>query len=289
MPSDATEGHRDSGAEHLHTARIPGRASTAAASHPRPAHCRAWRPVARLCREGGGDRSCGGGGDGRVLEPARGSAGFGELVLPVRSGGDPASCHGDRGPAACQGLSQLEVNGAVGRALRAAVSGVRGKARQRQLVARDSPYLAELIHAVPAPASLGGGPAVRPAQPGRAQPGGAGGLAGHRRPGSVDDGPVDHPHPAARRAAGPRARAGTELQPLRAGPHRPAGLDQLPGHRRDRLGLGRLRAADPGGRPGHDPGVPRPGPQPGHLPAHRPRRARQFGPGDHGGRRPAWG
>ena len=65
-------------------------------------------------------------------------------------------------PAACQGLSQLEVNGAVGRALHAAVSGVRGKARQRQLVARDSPYLAELIHAVPAPSQ----PAVAAPQSG---------------------------------------------------------------------------------------------------------------------------
>jgi manganese efflux pump family protein len=54
-------------------------------------------------------------------------------------------------PAACQGLSQLEVNVAVGRALQAAAAGVRGKSRQRQLIARDSPYLADLIHAVPAP------------------------------------------------------------------------------------------------------------------------------------------
>ncbi len=59
-------------------------------------------------------------------------------------------------PAACQGLSQLEVRVAVGRALQAAAAGVRGKARQRQLIARDSPYLADLIHAVPAP----GQPAV---------------------------------------------------------------------------------------------------------------------------------
>ena len=54
-------------------------------------------------------------------------------------------------PAACQGLSQLEVNVAVDRALQAAAAGVRGKARQRQLIGRDSPYLADLIHAVPAP------------------------------------------------------------------------------------------------------------------------------------------
>ena len=54
-------------------------------------------------------------------------------------------------PAACQGLSQLEVNVAVGRALRAAAAGVLGRSRQRQVIARDSPYLADLLHAVPAP------------------------------------------------------------------------------------------------------------------------------------------
>ena len=47
-----------------------------------------------------------------------------------------------------------------------------------------------------------------------------------------------YPDPAARHAAAPRARAGAELHPLRAGPHRPAGLDQLPGHRPRRPGLG---------------------------------------------------
>jgi len=65
-------------------------------------------------------------------------------------------------PAACQGLSQLEVNVAVGRALQAAAAGVPGKARQRQLIGRDSPYLAGLIHAVPAP----GQPAVAAPQSG---------------------------------------------------------------------------------------------------------------------------
>ena len=40
---------------------------------------------------------------------------------------------------------------AVGRALQAAAAGVRGKVRQRQLIARDSPYLVGLIHAVPTP------------------------------------------------------------------------------------------------------------------------------------------
>jgi len=53
-------------------------------------------------------------------------------------------------PPACQGLSQLEVNAAVDRALRAAAAGVRGKVGQRELIARDSPYVAALIHSVPA-------------------------------------------------------------------------------------------------------------------------------------------
>jgi len=67
-------------------------------------------------------------------------------------------------PAACQGLSQVELNEAVGRALRAAAAGARGKVRQRELIARDSPYLADLIHAAPAP----GQPAV--AAPGSGPP-----------------------------------------------------------------------------------------------------------------------
>jgi hypothetical protein len=53
-------------------------------------------------------------------------------------------------PPACQGLSQIEVNATVGRALRAAAAGVRGKVGQRELIARDSPYVAALIHPVPA-------------------------------------------------------------------------------------------------------------------------------------------
>jgi hypothetical protein len=53
-------------------------------------------------------------------------------------------------PAACQGLSQIEVNVAVGRALQAAAAGVRGKDRQRQVIGRDILYLVGLIHAVPA-------------------------------------------------------------------------------------------------------------------------------------------
>ena len=53
-------------------------------------------------------------------------------------------------PAACQGLSQVEVNEAVSRALRAATAGVPGKVRQRQVLARDSRYVAGLIRAIPA-------------------------------------------------------------------------------------------------------------------------------------------
>jgi hypothetical protein len=53
-------------------------------------------------------------------------------------------------PPACQGLSQVEVNVAVSRALRAAAAGVRGKVRQRRVIARDSRYVAGLIRAVPA-------------------------------------------------------------------------------------------------------------------------------------------
>jgi manganese efflux pump family protein len=53
-------------------------------------------------------------------------------------------------PPACRGLSQVEVNAAVSRALRAAAAGVRGKVAQRELIGRDTQYVAALIHAVPA-------------------------------------------------------------------------------------------------------------------------------------------
>jgi hypothetical protein len=52
-------------------------------------------------------------------------------------------------PAACRGLSQVEVNVAVADALRAAAAGVHGKAGQRRLIARDSRYLAGLVRAAP--------------------------------------------------------------------------------------------------------------------------------------------
>jgi manganese efflux pump family protein len=51
-------------------------------------------------------------------------------------------------PAACQGLSQVDVNVAVSRALRDAASGAHGKVRQRQIIARDSVYVAGLIRTV---------------------------------------------------------------------------------------------------------------------------------------------
>ena len=77
-------------------------------------------------------------------------------------------------PAACQGMSQVEVNVAVSRALRAAATGVRGKVRQRQVIARDSPYVAWLIRAIPAsgqptavapPSRSPGAPAAPPSRP----------------------------------------------------------------------------------------------------------------------------
>ncbi len=69
-------------------------------------------------------------------------------------------------PAACQGLSRTEVNVAVGRALRAATAGERGKARQRHRIAQDSRYLADLIRTAPTPtqpAAPLSGPASRAA------------------------------------------------------------------------------------------------------------------------------
>jgi len=56
-------------------------------------------------------------------------------------------------PTACQGLSQVEVNAAVSRALRAAASGARGRVRQRQIITSDIPYVANLLRAVPVSSS----------------------------------------------------------------------------------------------------------------------------------------
>ena len=53
-------------------------------------------------------------------------------------------------PAACRGLSQVDVNVAVTRALHAAAAGVHGKAGEHRLIARDSRYLAGLVRAAPA-------------------------------------------------------------------------------------------------------------------------------------------
>ncbi len=54
-------------------------------------------------------------------------------------------------PPACQGLSHLQVNVAVSRALHDAAARARGKVRQREIIARDSKYVAGLTRAVPAP------------------------------------------------------------------------------------------------------------------------------------------
>jgi len=66
-------------------------------------------------------------------------------------------------PTACQGLSQVDVNVAVSRALRDAASGAHGKVRQRQIIARDSVYVAGLIRTVPASSP----PVVAAASPGQ--------------------------------------------------------------------------------------------------------------------------
>ena len=66
-------------------------------------------------------------------------------------------------PPACQGLSQLDVNAALDRALQAAAAGAGGKARQRQLLGRDGPYLSHLIRRVSAPAQpAAAAPVARP-------------------------------------------------------------------------------------------------------------------------------
>jgi manganese efflux pump family protein len=54
-------------------------------------------------------------------------------------------------PPACRGLSRLQVNVAVGRALHDAAAGARGKVRQGQIIARDSSYVADLTRVVAVP------------------------------------------------------------------------------------------------------------------------------------------
>ena len=74
-------------------------------------------------------------------------------------------------PAACQGLSQLEVNLAVTRALRDAAAEVRGKVGQREVIARDSTYVAGLIRVIPAPGpSAAASQSPPPGQPAVASP-----------------------------------------------------------------------------------------------------------------------
>jgi hypothetical protein len=87
---------------------------------------------------------------------------------PAATGGSPVTCYQAAAraiqrhvtltavPAACRGLSQVDVNVAVTRALRDAAAGVRGKVRQRQVIARDSPYVDGLIRAVAGPGSATG-------------------------------------------------------------------------------------------------------------------------------------
>jgi len=70
-------------------------------------------------------------------------------------------------PAACRGLTQVEVNVAVTRALRDAASGVRGKVRQRRVIARDSRYVAGLIRTIPAPSPSVPAPGQSAAAPGQ--------------------------------------------------------------------------------------------------------------------------
>jgi hypothetical protein len=71
-------------------------------------------------------------------------------------------------PADCRGLSQIDVNVAVARALHAAAAGVHGKARERRLIARDSQYLSGLVRtgtgARQAPAPVTAAAAAPPSQ-----------------------------------------------------------------------------------------------------------------------------
>ena len=54
-------------------------------------------------------------------------------------------------PPACQGLTAVQIDSALGTALRSAASGVPGKAQRRQRIAQASHYLAHLFVAIPAP------------------------------------------------------------------------------------------------------------------------------------------
>jgi manganese efflux pump family protein len=101
---------------------------------------------------------------------------------PAVSGGSGTSCYQFAAraiqhhvtvtavPAACRGLTQVEVNVAVTRALRDAASGVRGKARQRRVIARDSRYVAGLIRTIPAPSPSVPAPSPSAAAPPQSGP-----------------------------------------------------------------------------------------------------------------------
>ena len=62
-------------------------------------------------------------------------------------------------PPACQGLTRAQVNFAVGSALHSAAIGARGKARQRERIARASQFLQRLVTAVPKQRSQAPAPA----------------------------------------------------------------------------------------------------------------------------------
>jgi hypothetical protein len=63
-------------------------------------------------------------------------------------------------PPACRGLSQINVNEAVERALRSAARGTRGRAQLRSVIASDDRYLAGLTRAVRAPGGTVAPPAA---------------------------------------------------------------------------------------------------------------------------------
>jgi hypothetical protein len=73
-------------------------------------------------------------------------------------------------PAACQGLSPLEVNVAVSRAVRAEAAGVHGLPERRKIIDSDIRYVAGMERAVPSPTATGQAPPGQ-APPGQAPPG----------------------------------------------------------------------------------------------------------------------
>lgn len=68
-------------------------------------------------------------------------------------------------PAACQGLSQLQVNVALDRAQQAVAGRARGKVRQREIIGSDRRYLAALLRAGAASSEPAGSPYTAPGSP----------------------------------------------------------------------------------------------------------------------------